>query len=911
MRVDALLIPRWLALFPAFLIVAVAAVPSVCAAQAAEVLEQEVRIEALGGVFHVGERVRVTVEARSEAVAWRLVDGWGVQRAGGTHRVDRGKVVLDLPELPVGWYDLSVRASGEEIGQQVAATRFMVVTPFDLSKVERSPFGVMTHFAQPWEPDLIEPLARAGIKHVRDEIYWNSIERERGVFAFPEKFETYMRELKRHHMMPLTPMTFGNENYWDVEGVPIWAAAPYTAEQFEGYSRYCQQVLRHYGDQIQAVEIWNEYNGGFARGPADGRPEVYRQMLKVAYNAIKQERPDVKVLAGGTIGVPIDWLEQVFQDDGIRHMDGVSVHPYGYEHAPEQLVPLLEALRDLIRRCNDGKDLPIWVTEQGWYLIPPGERGNRDPITEHTKARYLVRSWVMFLANGVEKSFWYLGRNDQSFGTMGLVGKPDDPAGRYAPLPALTAYAILVRELNGATFVGQDPTPSDDIYAYQFRVGDGGSAQPIRVLWTTRGRLVDVALEPDGAVEVVDLMGGRATVHPVDGRVLLGLSDAPLYVRGDVGRLVELDEPIVAVPSEAARGQSMVIGVDAPAFAGREKVRVIAGVQQADLTGGKAELSLPVAGDGPEHWTPLELRAGDAVVYRAFAKTMVRPPVSIDPFPRMVSADRMQVRIRRASPEAPALGDVQITIGDFTTTLAVETSELIELAIPPLEPFSIQPVKISADAESGDTLSIESAVSFNPVPRRTITIDGDLTDWNGVAGIHLDDAPYRKLSADRRGSDDLGGSVRLAWDDQYLYVAAAVTDDVFDQTHHGYNTWKGDNIQLGISAMMPWTDGEWPQRWHEIGLALTPSGLEAFRSNGPRGSGRIREGQIVVRRERQVTIYECALPWSELGEEMRDQRGLAFGIYVNDADGAGRKGYAQWADIKRLDRMQAVRLVGE
>src|SRR5690606_18210855 len=109
--------------------------------------------------------------------------------------------------------------------------------------------------------------------------------------------------------------------------------------------------------------------------------------------------------------------------------------------------------------------------------------------------------------------------------------------------------------------------------------------------------------------------GGRATVHPVDGRVLLGLSDAPLYVRGDVGRLVELDEPIVAVPSEAARGQSMVIGVDAPAFAGREKVRVIAGVQQADLTGGKAELSLPVAGDGPEHWTPLELRAGDAVVY--------------------------------------------------------------------------------------------------------------------------------------------------------------------------------------------------------------------------------------------------------------------------------------------------------
>jgi hypothetical protein len=44
---------------------------------------------------------------------------------------------------------------------------------------------------------------------------------------------------------------------------------------------------------------------------------------------------------------------------------------------------------------------------------------------------------------------------------------------------------------------------------------------------------------------------------------------------------------------------------------------------------------------------------------------------------------------------------------------------------------------------------------------------------------------------------------------------------------------------------------------------------------------------------------------------MRENRRLAFGIYVNDADGAGRKGFAQWANIKRLDQMQAVWLVGE
>ena len=49
----------------------------------------------------------------------------------------------------------------------------------------RPVYGVMTHFAQGWDPSLAGPVAGAGIRDVRDEIYWQDVEPERGHFAFP------------------------------------------------------------------------------------------------------------------------------------------------------------------------------------------------------------------------------------------------------------------------------------------------------------------------------------------------------------------------------------------------------------------------------------------------------------------------------------------------------------------------------------------------------------------------------------------------------------------------------------------------------------------------------------------------------------------------------------------------------
>lgn len=67
---------------------------------------------------------------------------------------------------------------------------------------------------------------------------------------------------------------------------------------------------------------------------------------------------------------------------------------------------------------------------------------------------------------------------------------------------------------------------------------------------------------------------------------------------------------------------------------------------------------------------------------------------------------------------------------------------------------------------------------------------------------------------------------------------------------------------------------------------------------------------LVVTRNDNITTYECAIPWQALGIDAgaEDFRGFSFGVFVNDADGASRKGYLEWASIKSLAKMQPVKL---
>lgn len=365
-------------------------------------------------------------------------------------------------------------------------------------------FGAMTHFAHGWDPVWADIAAIRGVRTVRDELYWNAVEREKGVFAFPRQFDLYMDALRRNDVEPLIVLSFENDNYDQ-------GNTPWSAEAFDAFGRYGTEVLKRYGPQIRALEIWNEYNGTFCKGPAtQDRATTYPKMLRTAYQQIKSLRPDVTVLGGATAGVPLPYWEKLMQQGALDAMDALSIHPYRYENAPEGLEADIAALQSLVKKYNRGETKPIWVTEIGWGTHDAAPGGIA--IDEATQAKFLVRAYALLLSANVERVYWYLFRDDEDF-TMGLTTAD--------ATPKLASYAMQVMaiELAGARFVRREPT-LPDLYSILFVRPSG---EEVRVLWS----LSPLSLPAAGATRAVDLTGNMR-LAPAE----LALTDTPVFVAG-------------------------------------------------------------------------------------------------------------------------------------------------------------------------------------------------------------------------------------------------------------------------------------------------------------------------------------------------------------------------------------------
>ena len=393
----------------------------------------------------------------------------------------------------------------------------MSATPFVLSfatpvspAIDDQRFGVMTHFAHGWDPSWIPLIAQDAIPGVRDELYWQTVEPQGGNFAFPDQYDRYMAGLKQSNISPLIVLSFENKNYDEGD-------TPYTDNGIAAYARYAVEVLRHYGKQIRAVEIWNEYNGTFCKGPAArDRAGTYLQMLRIAYAAIKRERPDVTVVAGATSGIPVPYWEELLAGGGLAFMDVLAVHPYRYDLPPEGLETDIIHLQNLVKKYNGGKPKPIWVTEIGWSTKKSAAPGDL-AIDDMMQAKFLVRAYGLLFSAGVERVYWYL-LHDYEGLNMGLIS--DDKG--HTPKPAYFAMATMIHQLQGANFVRRENTPP---YLYSLVFARASSGDTIRVIWSLKPITVTVK----GVTAAVDLQGKTVTATDV-----LNLNDSPLFVTGSL-----------------------------------------------------------------------------------------------------------------------------------------------------------------------------------------------------------------------------------------------------------------------------------------------------------------------------------------------------------------------------------------
>jgi len=196
---------------------------------------------------------------------------------------------------------------------------------------------------------------------------------------------------------------------------------------------------------------------------------------------------------------------------------------------------------------------------------------------------------------------------------------------------------------------------------------------------------------------------------------------------------------------------------------------------------------------------------------------------------------------------------------------------------------------------AADTAAAPLGIPLKPDPPPAI--DGDLGEWGNVPNALDLNTKEQVVWGEGKWTspNDLRAIVWLAWRNEYLFLAADVTDDKFQQTQRGTSLWKGDHIELFIDAT-PDTDSERkpfgkgqfqfgfsPGNFQHTGDKLLDLPPEAviFRPTEMKTDG------ILTAATRTESGYalEAAIPWSLLGVEGALATALGIEVGVSDTDG--------------------------
>ncbi|MET0377264.1 MAG: calcium-binding protein, partial [Rhizorhabdus sp.] len=258
--------------------------------------------------------------------------------------------------------------------------------------------GATSHFSQGWDLSLLDAAAPLGVRHLRDEIGWASIEKVPGVYDFSSLDVAYVDRLLSKGFMPTLVFQGGNPLY---DG----GATPFTAAGRAAFADFVAATVQHF-QGVRSIEVGNEFNSNdFVSGPVRDsdyalRDDYYLALLEAVHSQVKAIRPDVQILGGAAHSIPVGYFEPLIANGALGLMDGIVIHPYTSE--PEELAKQL----DVFRTAMGGSQLPIYATE--FSKASPDAEDN---------AGYLVKMATVMAAAGVAGADWYGLREEGGGGT--------------------------------------------------------------------------------------------------------------------------------------------------------------------------------------------------------------------------------------------------------------------------------------------------------------------------------------------------------------------------------------------------------------------------------------------------------------------------------------------------------------
>ena len=220
------------------------------------------------------------------------------------------------------------------------------------------------------------------------------------------------------------------------------------------------------------------------------------------------------------------------------------------------------------------------------------------------------------------------------------------------------------------------------------------------------------------------------------------------------------------------------------------------------------------------------------------------------------------------------------TIRPTNTPQPTETARPTDTPTPqPTEPSRTADLSRTA-AEPLITAAVEARRVAQPPG-----IDGELIEWNGFPA-YLSAYPVYTHPARSSNVRDPEGFWHLAWDDQYLFLAVTVYDEVHVQTQSGTQIYRGDSVEIQINtnpaAGLDYVTSAVFQIIISPGdFAGLPPSVVRFRGNEQRHIGEAPGHAIRIAARQTGTGYqlEAAVPWADLS--VIPYAGLVLGLALN------------------------------
>jgi Cellulase (glycosyl hydrolase family 5) len=275
--------------------------------------------------------------------------------------------------------------------------------------IARQLHAQVVRVAMPWA--LFEPSpgqTSAGMLAAANRVMQDASSAHIGVIALVDDTPCWASSAPAALQSACVPGRVGPANAWP-------------PSQASYFGTFVGQLAKRYGDELTAIEIWNEpdqANQQYLAGPQ--KPQRYAEMLRAAYPAIKSADPNIKVLAGSLVGSNGAFMQALYKQGVKGYYDGISVHFYNL---------VLASVRRFHEVQLENQDsTPLWLDEFGWTSCWPRRKTEQEQgcVTRAVQAQNVTNAFRELTQVHYIAAMLPYGLQDvpgEEFGIFGVGGK--------------------------------------------------------------------------------------------------------------------------------------------------------------------------------------------------------------------------------------------------------------------------------------------------------------------------------------------------------------------------------------------------------------------------------------------------------------------------------------------------------